>query len=175
MKESIIKGFPAYKIREDGKVFSKYKPKTGIIWDYYSEITPTVDTTGYLVVTLQDKKSGKRKFSVHRLLGVSFLPNPYDLPCINHIDGCKLNNSLSNLEWCTPSHNSQHAVDMGLTEPAYEVTRKKVRQKDLEGNTIKDFISCSEASKATGVTRQNICKVAAGGRRQAGGYRWEYI
>ena len=59
-------------------------------------------------------KSGSRNeiwYKVHRLMAITFLPNPNNYPCINHKDGNKDNNNLENLEWCTYSQNSRHARD----------------------------------------------------------------
>lgn len=53
--------------------------------------------------------------SIHRLVAYTFIPNPKNLPQINHIDGDKLNNNVSNLEWCTASENKQHSWDIGTT------------------------------------------------------------
>lgn len=58
-----------------------------------------------------------RNFKTHRLLGICFILNPNNYPCINHIDGNKLNNCLSNLEWCTLSYNTTHAYKLGLIKP----------------------------------------------------------
>lgn len=71
------------------------------------------DRGGYHRVTLV--VSGiQYKFLVHRLVALSFLPNPDELPEVNHIDGFKANNTLSNLEWCTKEYNRNHATAMGL-------------------------------------------------------------
>jgi hypothetical protein len=70
-------------------------------------------TSGYKMVSL--KKDGKQKmFSIHRLLAIAFIDNPNTYPQVNHKDGNKLNNDLSNLEWCTRSQNIQHMYDSGL-------------------------------------------------------------
>ena len=76
----------------------------------------TIQRTGYYAVTFHmNNKAYCRK--VHRLVIEAFTPNPDSLPCINHIDGNKLNNHVSNLEWCTYQANMQHAVRTGLTHP----------------------------------------------------------
>jgi hypothetical protein len=69
---------------------------------------------GYLRVDLYDA-SGKRKHcKVHRLVAKAFIKNPNGLPQVNHIDGNKENNDVSNLEWCTASENNKHAFRTGL-------------------------------------------------------------
>ena len=76
----------------------------------------TIQRKGYYAVTFHmNNKAYCRK--VHRLVIEAFKPNPDNLPCINHIDGNKLNNHIDNLEWCTYQHNMQHAVRTGLTHP----------------------------------------------------------
>lgn len=72
-----------------------------------------ISSKGYYRVSLE-VGNVKRKFNVHRLLMTAFVPNPQNLPYINHIDGNKLNNSLDNLEWCSPSYNAKHAFAHGL-------------------------------------------------------------
>lgn len=62
-------------------------------------------------------KGKSKKFFVHRLVAQAFVPNPDNLPCVNHKDGDKTNFSVSNLEWCTHSQNEQHAYDTGLMKP----------------------------------------------------------
>ncbi len=72
-----------------------------------------MSSKGYLRVTLY--KDGSRKnFLIHRLIATHFIPNPENKPQVNHIDGNKINNNIDNLEWVTPSENTQHAYDTGL-------------------------------------------------------------
>ena len=105
----------------------------------------------------------------------AFVPNPLGKKHVNHIDGNKQNNSLNNLEWATPQENSQHAVINGLTEKAFEATRKAVQQYDLQtGAIIAEFNSIHEAGRQTGIAWQNISKVVRGERTKAGGYAWVY-
>lgn len=83
------------------------------IADTAHKLKPFLNGAGYLSVKLNGKT-----FRVHRLIGENFIPNPDNKPCINHIDGVKTNNKISNLEWCTQSENIKHAFDTGLKKPA---------------------------------------------------------
>jgi hypothetical protein len=69
---------------------------------------------GYLCAMYHIRKGLKKKMKQHRALMETFVPNPENKPFINHIDGNKLNNSLSNLEWCTHRENCDHALRTGL-------------------------------------------------------------
>lgn len=103
MKE--IEGYEGlYSISDDGKVYSHSRNR-------FLKYQP--DRNGYCYVQLS-KKGKIRKLAIHRIVGMSFLSNPFNLPQINHIDGNKLNNHVSNLEWCTPRYNTLHAFAKGL-------------------------------------------------------------
>lgn len=67
---------------------------------------------GYAVVYLFDGRADK-KFFVHRLVALSFIPNDQNKPQVNHKDSNRLNNSLPNLEWCTQSENTLHSFRFG--------------------------------------------------------------
>lgn len=69
-------------------------------------------TDGYQVVNIK-----KKIYYVHRLVAEEFIPNPDNLPQINHKDGNKRNNNVENLEWCTNSENISHAYKIGLIKP----------------------------------------------------------
>lgn len=97
----VLKDFPAYLISEDGRIFSTLRNKF---------LRPGLSSEGYPVVNVtRDKKKYIR--TVHRLLALTFLPNPAGLPQVNHKDGNKKNFSLQNLEWVSASENIQHAYD----------------------------------------------------------------
>jgi hypothetical protein len=72
-----------------------------------------ISNNGYEIITLHNK--GKLKtHTIHRLLALAFIPNPQNKPQINHIDGVKTNNVITNLEWATVSENTKHAFDNNL-------------------------------------------------------------
>lgn len=72
-----------------------------------------LDKRGYPRVSIS-KGGLKKAFRIHRLVATAFIPNPENLPQVNHKDGNKLNNHVDNLEWCDNSHNVQHAYSKGL-------------------------------------------------------------
>ena len=181
--EWIIPEFPNYKINEEGTVFSKrkgyreYKNGPWITKENWKPIKPVLDKgIGYYVVTLinyddEGNRIKKNQF-IHRLLGRAFLPNPENKAHINHIDGNKTNNHLSNLEWATEQENTQHAVATGLM--TFEHSEKPVLQMTENYEVLAEFRSAREATDVTGIAFQNISKVVRGIRPRAGGFRWKY-
>lgn len=67
-----------------------------------------------MILRLYLKGEIVRKDYLHRIIAEEFLPNPYNMPCVNHRDGCKINNRTENLEWCDYSSNAIHAYKNGL-------------------------------------------------------------
>ena len=85
-------------------------------------------SNGYEFICLSKDRTYKTHM-VHRLVAKAFIPNPNNLPVVNHIDGNIHNNSVDNLEWCTHSENLKHALDIGLMESQCKIRRKvKIRQ-----------------------------------------------
>lgn len=84
--------------------------KTGEIFNLYGkQIRGSIDRGGYIEVILNNKL-----YRAHRVVAEAFIPNIYNCPCVNHIDGNKLNNNINNLEWVTYSQNTLHAYQIGL-------------------------------------------------------------
>ncbi|MCI6458453.1 MAG: NUMOD4 domain-containing protein [Clostridium sp.] len=124
---------------------------------------------GYLKVSLC--KNGKRtRLSVHRLVAEAFIPNPLNLPVINHKDEVKDNNYLYNLEWCTVKYNSNYGTAI---KRSAEKRSKKVYQYDLKGNLIKEWSSAYEAGR-NGFTRSHVSKCCLGKQKTHKGYIWSY-
>lgn len=152
-----IKGFEhEYAINKNGRILS-------LLTDQIANTS--VDTNGYLMVNLY--KDGKRYAKrVHILVAQAFIPNPDNLPVVNHIDGNKTNPNVTNLEWCTYSENTQHAHRTGLQD--------KTSNKEVVREDGKRYASLTEAAKDTGISKSAISKVLHGVRVSAGGYRWKY-
>ena len=105
MRAKPISGFERYEIRDDGIIYDTKRDAVVCTW---------TDTVGYKQCYLKGENGNRHSKRVHRLLALAFIPNPENLPQVNHIDGNKLNNSLDNLEWVTNSINVQHGYDNGL-------------------------------------------------------------
>lgn len=104
-----VKGYEGlYRVNPNGEIYSLISQK--IIKPFYRG---SRENNKYLVVDLHQNKKGKT-VSVHRIVAEAFIPNPNNLPCVNHKDGNKYNNSVENLEWCTYSENNLHACKTGL-------------------------------------------------------------
>jgi len=124
-------------------------------------LQPRVNSNGYTAVRLV-----RGWVPLHRLLAKAFVPNPDNLPQVNHIDGDKQNYALSNLEWCTHLQNLYHAMDTGL-HPWGRCAVLAVR-----GGVSRRFASQAEAARATGAAQGNINRCLSGARQSAAGYIW---
>ena len=118
-----IKGFERYSVGNDGTVINNI---TGVI------LSPRESTNGYMRVNLRrgDKPYEKPKTrSVHRLVAEAFIPAIPGKDYVNHIDGNKHNNNVSNLEWCTASENISHAIDTRLLRYDYREMNRLLTRK----------------------------------------------
>ena len=136
---------------KDGKVRNV---KTGHILKH------DVNIHGYHKVCLS-KNGEQRVFAVHRLVATAFIPNPDNLPEVDHIDRDKSNNCVENLRWVTKSQN------------AFNREGKNRRVKCVETGQI--FESIAEASRQTGCASTNIVNVCKGKKKTCGGFHWKYV
>ena len=122
---------------------------------------------GYLSVSFNiDGKKGSKR--INRLVAQTFLPNPDNLPMVNHKNCIRDDNRVDNLEFCTASYNSQYREKYGVSQT--EASGHPLFAINLSTLEATRFRSQHEASRELGVYQQNINKVIKGKRKQAGGY-----
>lgn len=141
----------------------------GKVWSYRRQkfLTPFYNTKGYLKVDLW--KNGKVKtFSVHRLVAEAYIPNPDNLPQVNHKDECKTNNCLQNLEWCDCKYNINYGTGI---ERAANSRKKPILQFDLNGNFIREWECTADIGREVS---GHICNCLKGRKPTAYGYIWKY-
>lgn len=111
--------------------------------------------------------------NVHRLIAETFIPNPENLPCVNHIDEDKTNNNVDNLEWVTYKENinyGTHNERAAKNKIGKMPTSKPVAQYDKEGNLINTYNSMLAASRALNLDRGSISKACHGKLKTCGGF-----
>ena len=143
----------------NGKAGSKRKVPEKIL-------KPGTHRNGYLFVTLS-KNGIRRHFLLHRLVATAFIPNPNNLPQVNHLSEDKLNNTVENLEWCTAKENNNYGT---RTKRASEKLQKPVLCVEL--NQI--FPSLTDAARQLRLSVGNLGSVLTGYSKTAGGYHFEY-
>lgn len=169
-----IPGYDGYQASNFGniKVFVKGKERI---------LKSNLQSKGYRMVSVRPKAN-----LVHRLVAFSFIPNPENKRYINHIDGNKQNNMVSNLEWCTNSENMKHAYMMGLinsSESGNGRGKDKCKRKSGSGRKIgsgrksnmnnvdvldirSSKLKAPELAKIYNVSRPHICNIISGKRLQ---------
>lgn len=138
----------------------------------------SIDPKGYPRATISYKGKARSVF-IHRLVAEAFLPNPNGYPCIDHINGCKSDNRVENLEWVTHSENTKRAVAMGLFKPVISDEAMenscKARRKAVLRSDGKRFRSLVEAAAETNDHAINIKRVCDGVRKSSKGFSYEWL
>ena len=185
--EKEIPGFSNYSITRCG-IVKTLKRKTRYGEYSYSPYikSQSVNSNGYFVTKLVSDTGESKLMLIHRLMAIAFIPNPDNYPILNHIDGNKQNNTIENLEWCTHSHNNQHAIDTGLRKAptvyngmGFRTGKDNYKSKaidmlTLDGTYIRTYESARLASKDLGKSQGNISMVCRGERNFAFGYKWRF-
>lgn len=178
-----IEGYPNYMISNLGRVKSLNYNKTG----KEQILKLSKDFDEYLLVSLH-KNRKQKTYKVHRLVAQTFIPNPYNLPQVNHKDENKQNNFVyinedgtvdlekSNIEFCTSKYNANYGT---RNERASKTNTngkhsKKVFQYDLDGNFIKEWPSVREIERQLGYTHSHISASCIGKYKTAYGYIWSH-
>lgn len=135
-----IVGFEGfYKISNYGRVVSlerRVVTKRNYVYHYKKKMMRPHFDEEYVKVQLRTSLGKSKGYRLHRLIAEAFIPNPENLPQVNHVNGNKSDNRIENLEWCTHQHNVDHAIITGLKEIATRrhVTEEQVRQVRVELN-----------------------------------------
>jgi len=146
-----------YYVDEFSRVYRKiiHKPrayqmknKHFINGNWYKELTPNNQTTKkYWMIELRGKNSERIRSSIHRLSAKAFILNPLNLPQVNHIDGDKNNNHISNLEWVTNISNFQHSMKTGLRKTVdYLLLNILLGSSTYTQQEIANLVNCSTAT-----------------------------
>lgn len=194
-----------YQISNKGNVKSKdrwytakYLKHNPVICRKGIKLNPHLTKDGYLAVCLY--KHGRSKtFTVHRLVATAFIENIFNKPCIDHINGNRIDNRVQNLRWVTAKENQNNPITrsrlssskIGEKHPLYgkKLTKEHIEkiananrngkcsipivQLSCHFNFVKEYPSSNEASRQTGISHGNIWK-AIKNHKMAGGYRWAY-
>lgn len=131
-----------------------------------------ISNSGYKMVRVD----GANRY-IHRLVASAFIENPNNLPQVNHKDENKMNNDVSNLEWCTAKYNSNYGTGIErarIKHIGVMVNNKPINQYTKDGVFIARYESATIASKLVRVDNSRICKVANGRSKYAGGFIWRW-
>ena len=157
---------------EDKKDIKDYEglyaiTRDGRVWSYKSnKFLKHKLARGYYYVSLYKEGKGKN-FRIHRLVAEAFIPNPLGLPQVNHKDECKINNCVSNLEWCDAKYNANYGT---RTERIANKRSIPVYCEELN----KTFYGAREAARELGLDNSNIIKCCKGKLKTHRGYHFRY-
>lgn len=148
----------------------------GRLRKYYSYIKqerilkPMICSNKYLVACLY-KNATQKKLLIHRLVAEAFIPNPNNLPCVNHKDETRTNNRVDNLEWCSQKYNLNYGT---IKEKHRNRQCKAVNQYTKDGIFIKSWRSESDVQRELSILRECIGRCCKGRQTTAGGFIWKY-
>jgi len=134
----IWKNIPGYEGLYQASNFGKIR---GLRKTKYRIFRNKINSKGYFNIRLRDKNNKRYGYLVHRLIALTFIPNPNNKAQVNHIDGNKTNNEISNLEWVTPKENMIHCYKIIYSENGIKIKSQNKRFKErlilhLEGLDI---------------------------------------
>ena len=145
-----VKNHPGYKVSNMGDIrcFRHKKLTDGYL------LKPTKNNKGYLIVNIDDRCT-----TVHRIVAKAFIPNPNKHRQVNHLDGNKLNNTVSNLEWCSPSYNMLHAFHNHIIQPRPRIQKLTESQVLDIRKELRQGTSHALLAQKYGVTQTHISNI----------------
>lgn len=146
------------------------------------------DKKGYIIFRLF-KNGISQQHKAHRLVAQTFIPNPQNLPCVNHKDENKQNNCVSNLEWCDVKYNNNYGtrnkkiskshkgvrLSKEQIENSAKARQKPIVQLSLNGEFIRYWKSIKQVKIELGISNSNIYHSLKDKRKTAGKYKWKYL
>ena len=164
MKQVDIKGFENYQITDDGRVWSKKK-----------NVFLKSSSNKYKHVILCKNGITYSK-TIHRLVAEAFIPNPENKPCVDHINGNKQDNRVTNLRWATHKENCNNPItknNLVNVQINLRAKSKTILQYNLNGELVKEWPSMSECNR-NGFNKGNVYSCCKGLYKQYNGYIWRY-
>lgn len=165
------------RVRRLGRVQRRRQRCRDGLWheqDYFCKgriLAPGVGSHGYLTVALSRDSKSKTQL-VHRLVAAAFIPNPEGLPQINHKDGVRTNDVVSNLEWSDQSQQELHKIyTLGHTNESLVGAPRAVRNV----TTGETYVSLNAAHRATGISLHTLFSLLNSDRVWKDGSSWEYV
>jgi len=139
----------------------------GRVWSYKTNkyLRPSLNHRGYCTINISNKEK-KKNFLVHTLVAKLYIPNPKNLPQINHKDSNKQNNCVANLEWCTPLENMAHSFTVGTHKDIRGSKHFRAKLKEEDIPHIKEAYKAGETQTSIanryGVTNPIISLIVNG-------------
>lgn len=159
-----IKGYEGiYEVSDQGRVRSLKFGKERIL-------KPGRNPKGYILVHLY-KNREKKWYLVHRLVALAFIPNPDNLPQVNHKDENPSNNKVENLEWCDCKYNNNYGT---RNQRQAEKISKPVLQLTKSGELVREWKSTRDAERNLGFNHGNISSCCTGKCKSAYGFIWKF-
>lgn len=171
----VVKGYPMYEVSNLGRVKSNVNPSKPKL------LRQSTNKNGYKCVALVPTRGcGKADtITVHRIVATTWIENPNDYPYIDHINTDKLDNSVSNLRWCTAFMNAHNPITYQRKIDAIpriiEKTSKTVLVYDLDFNLLSAFTSTAHAARELNLSQGNISNVCMGSLHSYKGLYFSFV
>lgn len=171
VKKAEINNLSKYIIYSNGEVYSKSKNKIMLGF---------LNKDGYMLVRLVSDNGKVRNYRVHRLVAKAFIPNPNNYPVINHKDENKLNNDVSNLEWCTYSYNNSYGNRINNLIKTRNVNKSYGSEVPIVATNIITgekftYKSQMEASRKLNISQSKVSACLQGRQKKSHGYTFKSI